>query len=61
MRFALYGDEKIVERQREIVQDAFGTIPGAQVSSVDGTVEQGPGEELVTPPDGDPFRVEAVR
>ena len=32
MRFALYGDEKIVERQREIVQDAFGTIPGADVS-----------------------------
>ncbi|MEP7349819.1 MAG: FAD-binding oxidoreductase [Sphingorhabdus sp.] len=32
MRFALYGDEKIVERQREIVQDAFGTIPGAEVS-----------------------------
>lgn len=32
MRFALYGDEKIVERQREIVEAAFGTIPGAQVS-----------------------------
>ena len=32
MRFALYGDEKIVERQREIVQDAFGRIPGAEVS-----------------------------
>lgn len=32
MRFALYGDERIVERQREIVQDAFGSIPGAEVS-----------------------------
>jgi 4-cresol dehydrogenase (hydroxylating) len=32
MRFALYGDERIVERQREMVQDAFGTIPGAQVT-----------------------------
>lgn len=31
MRFALYGDEKIVERQREIVQDALGTIPGATI------------------------------
>lgn len=32
MRFALYGDEKVVERQREIVQDAFGTIDGAEVT-----------------------------
>lgn len=32
MRFALYGDEKIVERQREIVQDALGTIPGAELN-----------------------------
>lgn len=32
MRFALYGDEKIVERQREIVLDALGTIPGAQLN-----------------------------
>ncbi len=32
MRFALYGDERIVERQREIVEAAFGTIPGSQVS-----------------------------
>lgn len=32
MRFALYGDERIVERQREIVQDALGTIPGATIS-----------------------------
>lgn len=32
MRFALYGDEKIVERQREIVADALGTIPGADLS-----------------------------
>jgi 4-cresol dehydrogenase (hydroxylating) len=32
MRFALYGDERIVERQREIVQRAFGRIPGAEVS-----------------------------
>jgi len=32
MRFALYGDEKIVERQREIVEAAFRTIPGAEVS-----------------------------
>lgn len=32
MRFALYGDEKIVERQREIVETAFGTIPGAQIT-----------------------------
>jgi 4-cresol dehydrogenase (hydroxylating) len=32
MRFALYGDDRIVERQREIVEAAFGTIPGAEVS-----------------------------
>jgi len=32
MRFALYGDAKIVERQREIVTEAFGTIPGAEVT-----------------------------
>jgi 4-cresol dehydrogenase (hydroxylating) len=32
MRFALYGDERIVERQREIVADALGTIPGAELS-----------------------------
>lgn len=32
MRFALYGDARIVERQREIVEAAFGTIPGATVS-----------------------------
>jgi 4-cresol dehydrogenase (hydroxylating) len=32
MRFALYGDEKIVERQREIVQDALGSIPGAEIA-----------------------------
>jgi len=32
MRFALYGDEKIVERQREIVADALGTIPGAELT-----------------------------
>jgi len=31
MRFALYGDERIVERQRELVQDALGTIPGATI------------------------------
>jgi 4-cresol dehydrogenase (hydroxylating) flavoprotein subunit len=32
MRLALYGDEKVVERQREIVQDALGTIPGAELN-----------------------------
>jgi 4-cresol dehydrogenase (hydroxylating) len=32
MRFALYGDERIVERQREIVSAAFGRIPGAGLS-----------------------------
>lgn len=32
MRFALYGDERIVERQREIVAGAFGRIPGAEVT-----------------------------
>ena len=32
MRFALYGDEQIVMRQREMVEAAFGTIPGAQVT-----------------------------
>ena len=32
MRFALYGDEQIVERQRQIVETAFGRIPGAEVS-----------------------------
>src|SRR5690606_20684484 len=32
MRFALYGAEKIVERQRAIVEAAFGSIPGAEVS-----------------------------
>ncbi len=32
MRFALYGDEHIVERQREIVTDAFGRIPGAELT-----------------------------
>lgn len=31
MRFALYGDERIVDRQREIVSDALGTIPGATI------------------------------
>lgn len=31
MRFALYGDAKIVERQSEIVQDALRSIPGAEV------------------------------
>jgi len=32
MRFALYGDETIVERQRQIVSDALGTIDGATIS-----------------------------
>jgi 4-cresol dehydrogenase (hydroxylating) len=32
MRFALYGDGRIVERQREIVQDALGSIPGAELT-----------------------------
>ncbi len=32
MRFALYGDETIVDRQRHIVEAAFGRIPGAEVS-----------------------------
>jgi 4-cresol dehydrogenase (hydroxylating) len=32
MRFALYGDGKIVERQREIVQAALGSIPGAELT-----------------------------
>lgn len=32
MRFALYGDERIVERQREIVSEAFARIPGAAVT-----------------------------
>ncbi|MEY4502519.1 MAG: hypothetical protein RIS52_2409, partial [Pseudomonadota bacterium] len=32
MRFALYGDEKIVERQREIVEAALGSIAGATLS-----------------------------
>lgn len=32
MRFALYGDEQIVERQREIVTAALGSIPGAGLS-----------------------------
>ena len=32
MRFALYGDETIVERQRVLVEDALGTIPGATLS-----------------------------
>jgi 4-cresol dehydrogenase (hydroxylating) len=32
MRFALYGDETIVERQKQIVEAAFGTIPGAGLS-----------------------------
>lgn len=32
MRLALYGDEKIVERQREIVEAALGTIPGASLT-----------------------------
>jgi len=31
MRFALYGDEQIVERQRQIVTSAFGAIAGAEV------------------------------
>jgi 4-cresol dehydrogenase (hydroxylating) flavoprotein subunit len=32
MRLALYGDEQIVERQRQIVQDALGSIPGAELA-----------------------------
>jgi 4-cresol dehydrogenase (hydroxylating) len=32
MRFALYGDERVVERQREIVTAAFARIPGADVT-----------------------------
>lgn len=32
MRFALYGDERIVARQREIVEAALGSIPGATLS-----------------------------
>lgn len=32
MRFALYGDERLVERKREIVAAALGTIPGAELS-----------------------------
>jgi 4-cresol dehydrogenase (hydroxylating) len=32
MRFALYGDERIVERQREIVAAAFARIPGAELT-----------------------------
>jgi 4-cresol dehydrogenase (hydroxylating) len=32
MRFALYGDAQVVERQREIVTAAFTSIPGAEVS-----------------------------
>jgi 4-cresol dehydrogenase (hydroxylating) len=32
MRFALYGDEAIVDRQRELVEAALGTIPGATLS-----------------------------
>jgi 4-cresol dehydrogenase (hydroxylating) len=32
MRFALYGDERIVERQREIVAAAFARIPGSQLT-----------------------------
>ena len=32
MRFALYGDERIVERQREIVSEAVARIPGAGVT-----------------------------
>jgi len=32
MRFALYGDEAIVERRQQIVQQAFGRIPGAEVT-----------------------------
>ena len=32
MRFALYGDEKIVERQREIVSEAFAAIPDAALT-----------------------------
>lgn len=32
MRFALYGDEQVVARQRQIVEDALGTIPGATLS-----------------------------
>lgn len=32
MRFALYGDEQIVARQRALVEDALGTIPGATLS-----------------------------
>jgi 4-cresol dehydrogenase (hydroxylating) len=32
MRFALYGDEVIVERQRKLVEDALGTIPGAEIT-----------------------------
>ena len=32
MRFALYGDEKIVERQREIVEAAFGSISDSSIT-----------------------------
>lgn len=32
MRFALYGDERIVDRQREIVTAAFARIPSADVT-----------------------------
>ncbi len=32
MRFALYGDEQVVARQRQIVEDALATIPGATLS-----------------------------
>ncbi len=32
MRFALYGDAKIVARQREIVEAALGSIPGATLN-----------------------------
>ncbi len=42
MRFALYGDEKIVERQREMVSDAFGAIPGAEVTFSNMTVARCP-------------------
>lgn len=32
MRFALYGDSRVVERQRQIVETAFATIPGAEIT-----------------------------
>ncbi len=32
MRIALYGDERVVEREREIAGEAFGRIPGARLT-----------------------------